>query len=149
MKRRGFFGFAAGAAVAGPSMAKQAISSAVNELAALQIGGGAVPPAGYALSSQAVGQGGLIGSINQIGRAQDALARIAGLTKAQRAKYKAQTYVSSLDPDIASYRSISLAAKIDWQKERNLDANINGRKSWWEKIASGFDPYMPSEDDIL
>ena len=144
MKRRGFLGFAAGAAVAGPGMAKQAIEKAAIELADLQIPGnypGA--PIGLALQS------GIGSTIDSAVRAQDILAQIAGMTPFLRAKYKGRTPVNALDPDIASYRSIALHAKIDWQKERNLDSILRERKGWWEKVAAGLDPYASSGNDIF
>lgn len=144
MKRRGFFGVMAGAAVAGPSMAKQAVSS-LSELAVTGNGnsiGQAIGISGYA--KQAIDGGSIISELDY---AKTALGKIVGITASQRAKFKRQQHVSQLDPDIASYRSLSLSAKIDMQRDRQLDAYINDRKSVWQRVLDGVQNY--GEDDYL
>ena len=142
MKRRGFFGLAAGAVVAGPSMAKQAMAQGLESLSlGNQLGNGGM----YGLADQAANVGKAVGGtgmVEYIARAKQKLDLINGFTAAQRAKHKAGMHVGQLDPDIASYLSISLSAKIDMQKERNLNAFLSERKTWWQKIAGGsLDPY--------
>jgi hypothetical protein len=151
MMRRSFFGVAAGAVVAGPGMAKQAIASTVSELSSLGVSSGVpTPPWGGVISGGAASakQAGIMGAVSQIANAKDKLALLSGLTPALRAKYKARAGVHQLDPDIASYRSIALHAKIDWQRERNVEAMLRERTSWWERVAGGLDPYGPYEDEL-
>jgi hypothetical protein len=148
MKRRAFFGVAAGAAVAGPGMAKQA----VNELTKLAVSGG---ESGWAtLAGQTAS--GLIGySMETKGfptdptvYAADMVSKIIGMSAKQRARLRAQQHVHQLDPDIASYRSFSLAAKIEMQRERQLEAILSERKSWWQRLANGITPDDPDQLNI-
>lgn len=151
MKRRNFFGFAAGAAVAGPAMAKEAIGHVAAGLGSLNVQSGAsgllsgqlagAPTQGYA--TDAIGK-----AVSELAYAKDGMAKLANLTVAQRARYKKQMHISQLDPDIAGYRSLSLSAKIDWQRERQLDAQISERKTMWQRILDGVpgwngDDYLP------
>lgn len=142
MKRRSFFGVAAGAVVAGPTMAKQALAQGIESLSVpSQLGyvgglggiGSAVP--------QAANSYGVIDSVLNAKKKLDLINSLSDPTK--RAKYRRQMGgPSMLDPDIASYRSISLSAKIEWQIERNLEKFLSERRSWWERIADGtYDPY--------
>lgn len=144
MKRRAFFGFAAGAAVAGPGMAKAAAAKVVEDLALGQGTSALVGGLGY---SGSVPFGGFAGApIDGILRAQNMLSKIAGLSAAERAKKKRQMHVGALDPDLAAYRSLSIGARIDMQRERNLERLLSERKGMWEILAGGGDPYA---DDPL
>jgi hypothetical protein len=145
MKRRGFFGVMAGAAVAGPGMAKEAINQI--SLDSLNLSGGGVlgqtlGTGGYAK------QAGVFGAVDEVSQAQGMVKRLVGMTAAQRAAHKRRFHVGQLDPDIASYRSIALHAKIDWQRERNLDAAINERKTMWQRLAEGLG-YDTADDYML
>jgi hypothetical protein len=134
MKRRGFLGGMVGAAVAGPSLASQAAQNIGSQFLSSQAAQGQVLGKAYGLTS------GLAGAALTHQAPEDygvtMLARIAGMTPAQRAKIKARTYIERLDPDIESYKSISMSAKIDWQKERNVDARINNQKSAFERLVN-------------
>ncbi len=141
MKRRGFFGFAAGAAVAGPGMVKQAAEQI--GLDALRIGGGesnliGMTGSGYGLQTADK-------AYDAISEAKGMLAKFVGITAAQRARAKRETHIGSLDPDLASYRSFSLSAKIEMQRERNVEARIHQSKSMWQRMADG----ISGEDDWL
>lgn len=145
MKRRGFLGFAAGAVVAGPGMAKEAAAKAAQSLAlsggAVSQGGnllglvGGVSSSGYA---NAVSQ--MPGYLSPIANATQQLAKIAAITPEQRARRKQQMGIGAIDPDIASYKSISLSTKIDWQKERQLNMTINNRRNMWQRVVDGLMP---------
>ncbi len=142
MKRRGFFAFAGGAAVAGPGMVKEAAAKAAQEMAlggrmlagGSNIVGSAGAPIGYAQASAS-------GLIDRVLHGNNMLAKIVGMTAAQRAKFKRDQPIYAIDPDIAGYRSISLSAKLDWQRERQLERAINERKSIWQRMAEGLEPY--------
>jgi hypothetical protein len=152
MKRRGFFGFAAGAAVAGPGMAKEAM----NELTKLSLSG-AAEGAGFASLAGQTTKGlraydvasGMMGfPTDPTVYATDMVSKLIGITAAQRARLKAQQHVSQLDPDIASYRSLSLTAKIDMQRERIVNAVLTERKTWWQRLAEGITPDDPDQLNI-
>lgn len=142
MKRRNFLGFLGGAAVAGPGMAKAAAAKAVEDLA---LGGGIGMPASFG-GGLGPGPSGFVGqsasgAISQIVRAQNMLEKIAGMTAAERTKRKQQMHVGALDPDLAAYRSMSIGARMDMQRERNLERYIAERRGMWEIFADGRDPY--------
>ncbi len=146
MKRRNFLGFLGGAAVAGPGMAKAAASKMAEDLA-LRHGssmlGGFNNLAPMGMGEVASGSG---GSINAIVRANDMLRKIMGMTAAERAKHKARMHVGALDPDLANYRSLSIGARMDMQRERNLERHLNERRGMWERLSIGQNPY---DDDPL
>lgn len=149
MKRRGFLGLMGGAAVAGPAMAKEAVTklAQASTLADLQLPSalGQVAEAGGWARGLVAGGG---TPFDHVTRAKKKLDLIRGFTADQRSALKAGQHVASLDPDLASYRSFSLAAKIDMQRGRIVDKLLSERKSWWQRIADGFDPYSgPEEDD--
>lgn len=132
MKRRGFLGLLGGAAVAGPGMAKQAISD-------LSIGN--------VLKEAGIAQGGVFSTLGDTVAGASAaaegdwlqreLAKVLGLTAAQHAKEMREMSVVALDPDIASYRAVALHRKISLQRERDYWRRINERRGWLEeRIAS-------------
>jgi hypothetical protein len=144
MKRRNFLGFLGGAAVAGPGMVKEAAAKVTSDLALGQglsglnyVGGSPLPSYGVVAQS---------GMIDQIIRAKTMLDKLAGMTAEQRAKHKARLHVGALDPDLASYHSLSIGARMDMQRERQLDRMINERRGMFEILATGGDPY---QDDPL
>lgn len=121
MKRRGFFGLMGGAVVAGPSMAQQAISTGME---GLSIGGFGVPMlgAGANYAGQAVADG-PSETYDPTHWPRKELADFLGRTAEEWAQIRLDTYVSSLDPDIAIMRSISLDSKIRMQRDRNFERN--------------------------
>ena len=120
MKRRAFFGLVGGAAVAGPAMAKEAVTklAQATALSDLQLPYG-LGYAGETAAAQSMLGG--YGMMDHVARAKKKLDLIRGFTAAQRSEMKAGQNVHELDPDLASYRSFSLAAKIDIQRERMVD----------------------------
>jgi hypothetical protein len=132
MKRRGFFGLLAGAAVAGPGMVKEAAAASLSDLSLptsiLNSLGDLPPQAGFGMAST---EG---PSMWAAGR----LAKIIGRTAAQHAYHLKRTGVHALDPDIASYRSIALHRKIRWQQERNYARDIEGERGYLEATIAGW-----------
>lgn len=134
MRRRGFFGFAAGAVVAGPAVAKDiaaktfADDAVLHGLDAMGIrampfpSNGPVAEAGAPLSPA---------------RALNTLSLLRTLTGEQRRELLRRQYVSRLDPDIASYRSFSMSAKLAMQRERQLEEQLATRKGWAERLLLG------------
>lgn len=129
MKRRGFLGFMGGAAVAGPGMVKEA---AAKTLADLSLGGiGGFPPSSPYPS-------GAINSLGQMEWASKELAKLGLRPAAQHAFHKRRTQVHSLDPDLASYRSIALHRKISIQRERQYERELRETKSYFEATVAGW-----------
>lgn len=128
MKRRGFLGFIGGAAVAGPSMAKQAVT-ALSDTALGQVSGSGVGSAG--LFAQSVGYPAPSPDI----AAQ--LANLAGRTMAQHREEMAKVYVNVLDPDIAEYRAVRLQGKIRMQREREYWRQLAQEKNWLQRAVEG------------
>lgn len=132
MKRRGFLGFLGGAAVAGPSMAKQAVSAGLNDLS---LGGaaGSLSSGNWAGYSVVSGSG-----PNQW--ASNEMAKLLGRTAAQHAFHKRQISIHALDPDLAGYRSFALHEKIRLQREREYRRSLESSRSIFEAhIAGWFD----------
>lgn len=149
MKRRAFFGVMGGAAVAGPQVAKE-VASRVAGLDSLRLTGGLLGPGEHLGSTYGLNQFASQAdkASDAVGEAQRMLTKLVGITAAQRARVKRDTRVGSLDPDIESYRSLSLVFKIDMQKEREVEARLNQGKTMWERIANGVaaigeDDYLP------
>ncbi len=120
MKRRGFLGFLAGGAVAGPGMAKQAAAATLADLNVAALAGGIAGEDSY--------YGGSTGAIksgrSSSGWAKVELAKLLTRTSEQHAHFKRRLRVHTLDPDLASYRSIALHQKIAMQRERNYARNL-------------------------
>lgn len=119
MKRRGFLSFLGGAAVAGPTMAKQAVTGIeAMTLPAIPWEGPMEP------MSSGIGVG-----MSQVANAtwdegkwlKDRIAQLTGMTDADRKERIATTSVTSFDPDLAANRSFSLATKVSMQKRRNFE----------------------------
>jgi len=129
MRRRGFLGFMGGAAVAGPSALKQAAENMVglSRSAALSPGVGG-------FGAPAPAQPGDANALTGLLREHKLLGMIRNLTADQRNELRRRTWVDRLDPDLASYASFSLSAKIAMQRERNVDARLAHRKGWLERV---------------
>lgn len=131
MKRRGFLGFLGGAAVAGPGMVKNAAAQTMADL----------HPSGIALSSSAGISNGPMEAVpmNDITYQAERFARwnIARLNPEWLSRKRRERWVDGLDPDIASYRSISLGSKIRMQRNRNFETWLEGQDNWFERAISG------------
>jgi hypothetical protein len=147
MKRRGFLGFLGGAAVAGPGMAKEMAAKAAMELSGTgmstlgsYIGGGAVQEAGYAIQAPSF-----------LERARASVQLLRGLTSDQRAELRRRVGdVRNLDPDLASYHSMSMGARIEIQRDRNVEAYLRSRKTWWQGVVDrGVEDWTPDPLDNL
>lgn len=109
-------GFLGGAAVAGPSMAKQAVTG-LDAMVLTNIPLG--PESPYEFGPQAIGK-----EYDHATWLKKQIASITGLTDAERQERINERYVGQLDPDLAVNRSFSLAAKIRMQKERDHDRMV-------------------------
>jgi hypothetical protein len=133
MKRRNFLGFLGGAAVAGPSAAKAAVS---------QVGMAGLAPIGINLAS---GSGKYSGAVTQgigatyshVEYARSALKSMMSLTDAAKEHRKREHYFQGLDPDTASLRSLSLTSKIKLAKERSFEASERKQRSHLQGIIDG------------
>jgi hypothetical protein len=116
MKRRGFLGFLGGAAVAGPSMAKQAVAGV--EAMALPSLAVDAPTASWGGSLAGIP---INGGDNHGDWLKEQIAEVIGITAAERQERIAGMHVSHLDPDLALNRSMALWVKIREQKRRNYE----------------------------
>jgi hypothetical protein len=131
MKRRGVLGFLGGAAVAGPSMAKQAIASGMEGLS-LGTFSGLDKMAGYAVAgsmAQATGSD----NYDPLEWPKRELADFLGRSAADLARERLETHVGQLDPDIACMQSIALQAKIRMQRDRTFERNRAQQRGWLER----------------
>lgn len=122
MNRRGILGLFAGAAVAGPSMAKAAVES-VGQIQAANVGSAAMQASGlvgYSTDPFDETPFDVEGAIRQ------QIAAFTGMSDYEKRRlYGADSYFNQYqDPDIASYRSFSPAFKQRVQTERNYQRNI-------------------------
>ena len=68
-------------------------------------------------------------------RAASATGFLRALTRDQRAELKRRFGdVHRLDSDLASYHSMSMAARIEMQRERNVETFLASRKTWWQGV---------------
>jgi len=82
------------------------------------------------------------GPIGPIGPSADIWAKVIGNTALRKELesiyFERERGVSSIDPDIAAYRSFSLNAKIAFQRQRNVQRQIDGlisNQGWWERFS--------------
>lgn len=133
MKRRGFLGFIGGAAVAGPSMAKQAMAQGMDAMSV----GPTLSSMGQAISApyggSTSGGGPIDGDYDAVGWAKRDLARFFGKSAERLLKERIQTHVGYLDPDIAGMRSLSLTTKIRMQRDRNFERGQEGERDWLQQ----------------
>ena len=129
MKRRGFLGFLAGGAVAGPSMVKQAATATMTDMS---LPGIAINGMGAMAS---IPSGAYPGDYQEdwVGR----MAKVALRSKAEHQERQRQQYISGLDPDLVTYRSFALHAKIAVQKKRDYWRSIENEKSWLQRRIDG------------
>lgn len=120
MKRRGFFGLMGGAVVAGPSMAKTAISTGLEGLSIGAISGMPEPPYPFATAASDISD---ISPFDPGHWAQRELADFLGKSAEELAEMRLNTSVSAIDPDISIMRSISLDSKIRMQRDRTFARN--------------------------
>lgn len=129
MKRRGFLGLIGGAAVAGPSMAKQAVASVgldAMELPSMGSIGGVGSHYESQLPPNPNGE-------NHHDWLVSALKSVTGMSDQERRERISSQHVTHLDPDLAVNRSFSLSFKIHEQKRRNFEAWRKGETSWLQK----------------
>jgi len=125
MRRRGVLGLLGGALAAGPSMAKEAVSS----IASMQVPGlieSGMAVGGSEQSYSAIESTGI--PYDHIGWLKERLEEIVGLSDSARQERLDSTWVNSLDPDLAVNRSFSLSAKVRMQKVRNFEREIDREK---------------------
>lgn len=125
--RRSFFGLIPGAALGG----KQAAVALAAEAEKLALGsGGFSPPEGFypeSLSDAVPGE--------DRGWAARRLAELMDANK--RARRWEHTFVTRIDPDLASMRSLSLSAKMAMQKQRDFDREEARTRTYLEGVIAG------------
>lgn len=125
MRRRGVLGLLGGALAAGPSMAKEAVSS----IASMQVPG-AIEGAHQLGTIISESHNQSLGSTpyDHTAWLKDRLLELTGMTDEARRERMEGTWVQSLDPDLAVNRSFSLSTKVQIQKRRNFEKNLNSEK---------------------
>lgn len=131
LNRRGFFGASAGAAIAGPSMAEDALRAQMMDQAIYRGGvvGVAASSARMMEPDDAIRKAFKLGLVSR-----DKLAELlSGQTLAGAGQVVS---VYNLDADLQAAKSYSLAARVRMQRERNLDREIARflakPKSFWD-----------------
>lgn len=108
MKRRNFLGFMTGAVVSGPKIAQAAGEMSLGDL---NLTNGNFQGVEVATPSERCWP-----NKDDTSYAKECLKNFLGKTAEQMAKEKRQTYINSLDPDIAGLRSMSLRSKMEMQR---------------------------------
>jgi hypothetical protein len=68
-------------------------------------------------------------------RATSATSFLRSMTRDQRAELKRRLGDAyRLDADLASYHSLSIGARMEMQRERNIEAYLASRRSWWQGV---------------
>lgn len=117
LARRKFLGMVA----ASPVAAKMAAEAAAANLAGLRLGG-----AGYLGVPQAIAGGEITKGAWRLAVAnKDALKEIRSLL------FERQRHVNSIDHDLAAKKSFSLAAKVAYQRERNVQRELEDMTNEW------------------
>lgn len=126
MKRRAFLGFLGGAAASGPAMAK-----AAGEVTIADLSVGSYSSGGEVLYAS-------VSSKDDKSWAKSQLTHLLGKSAEQIAREKRDYYISSLDPDTASLRSVSLGGKIRMQKARSYEMNCKREEERYRGILAGW-----------
>jgi hypothetical protein len=132
MERRGFLGFLGGAAVAGPSMAKQAVASG---LEAMQVDGGQHPIAGVGPWSSGRSLVDNIGyeelsPVDADHWLQEELREFLGMSEEDKKRRRSEQHVHALDPDLVANRSFSLTAKLAIQRDRDFSRSMANQEHY-------------------
>jgi hypothetical protein len=131
VKRRGFLkllGLSAAAAPAAPAMAVASVADLGLDMIGVE---GRVPhaeqlPSAYLPIDQ------------QVQDIPSQLATLIGRTAEQHRFWARRQDVYGLDPDLASYRSMSLGFRIEIQRQRNYERGVNNRMGWLEAHIKGW-----------
>lgn len=131
LNRRSLLALIPGAALgAKPVAAAFAAEAEKLALAGLQAGMQAIPDVATNTPRR--------GSVVALGDTDWARRRLAEFIRpAERARRWEQTFVTRIDPDLASMRSLSLSAKMAIQKQRDFDRHEKSQIGYWEDVIAG------------
>lgn len=132
MKRRAFLSLIGAAPLAGRAVAEDIAKQAGIEASGLKV--------------NSVLSGSMVGNVQSgVGRPPSDMWREAfrvypELRSQQESTFFEQEKIGTIDPDIAVYRSFSMAAKIAFQKQRNVARRMDELQgvSWWHKTETLF-----------
>lgn len=128
MRRRAFFGFMGGAAVAGPAAVKSAAEMGLGDLS-VSVGNFGNSVAGSSIAGA--------DPADSKTCAQRGLSRLLGKSAVQIAREKRDTYVHAFDADVAALRSVTIGNKIRLQKRLNYDRNREREEENYRGILAG------------
>lgn len=129
MKRRSFLKGLVGGAVAAPATAQQAINAAAAELSLK----GAVLPGGA--SGATIGGALPVHSSTQW--AKDGLKGLLNRSKADHEREKRRMYIETLDPNVASLRSVALHRKINMTRDAMYERSLHSEKDYLQAVIDG------------
>lgn len=132
MKRRAFLSLIGAAPLAGRAVAEDIAKQAGIEASGLKV--------------NSVLSGSMVGNVQSgVGRPPSDMWREAfrvypELRSQQESTFFEQEKIGTIDPDIAVYRSFSMAAKIAFQKQRNVARRMDELQGvpWWHKTETLF-----------
>lgn len=132
MKRRAFLSLIGAAPLAGRAVAEDIAKQAGIEASGLKV--------------NSVLSGSMVGNVQSgVGRPPSDIWREAfrvypELRSQQESTFFEQEKIGTIDPDIAVYRSFSMAAKIAFQKQRNVARRMDELQEvpWWHKTETLF-----------
>jgi hypothetical protein len=138
MNRRKFFGMMAAA----PAAAKGAADMAVAELSRINVGAGALGQLGGGSYGMPVGSYPTSAGQQRLFDPRELMRKALADPKQRAAMasllFEKHRTVGVIDPDIACYRSFSLNAKVAFQRQRNVERDLDEECSapWYEGFGS-------------
>jgi hypothetical protein len=127
MKRRSFLKGLVGGAVAAPATAQHAINAAAADLSLK----------GGLLSSGAADIGGAIGDTSSRQWEKDRLKGLLKRSKADHEREKRRMYIETLDPNVASLRSVALHRKINMTRDAMYARSLHNEKDYLQAVIDG------------
>ena len=127
MKRRGFLSFLGGAAVAGPSMARAAVTPVAESLSVPGVG---LPSGYYGGGMPSMDEGEDIA--REVTRLRTGLAKLLGRSAEDLARERRSMSANWLDPDLAAMQSLSLDYRLKKQRDRNFQRQQEEQRGWIE-----------------
>lgn len=110
------------AAAVAPLAARKAAEAVLAGVSRLDVGG---VSANYGVPQPMGGQG-----VTQL-QWRGILSTVAGREEVRRVIYEDERTIARIDPDLAVLKSVSLSAKIAYQRERNVERRLSSMEDEW------------------